>query len=188
MGLEARDTAPTGVRRPRYQWWHVAALGVAANLVSAAAFRPGQDAGWYAELELPPWAPPPWAFGPAWAINNVAELWGNLKLLNLPPDTPNRQTLLYLQGASWLLFSTYSWAAFRTRSPILSLSWTGSYWLLTIASATLSRTMDRSITLSFAPLLAWLTVATALSAYIAANNPDPFFGIPAQHGVRPSAR
>lgn len=174
-----KDVAQAVFRPRRYHWWHVAALGVAANLVSAAAFPGLEGERWYEDLKLPPWAPPAWAFGPAWAINNVAELWGNLRLLNLPRDTPSRETLLYLQGASWFLFSTYPWVAFRTRSPILSLTWTGSYWLLTIASTVLSRHMDRKVTLSFAPLLAWLTLATALSAYIAANNPDPFLGVPA---------
>lgn len=163
----------------RYRWWHAAALGAGANVISGLAFQRRPDERYYEALKRPWFSPPSWAFGPAWAINNVAELWGNLRLLNLPRGTPHRRALLALQGASWLLFSTYSWAAFRTRSTILSFAWSGSYWLLTIASAALSRRVDRKMALSFAPLLAWLTLATALSGYIAACNDDPFFNTPA---------
>src|SRR3712207_8348888 len=35
-------------------------------------------------------APPSWLFAPVWAANNASTLWGNLRLLNQPPDSPHR--------------------------------------------------------------------------------------------------
>ncbi len=166
------------IRPERYRWWHAAAWGLAANLLSATGPRPMDQSRYYESLKRPFFAPPAWAFAPAWTLNNITSLWGDLRLLNLPRGTRYKRTLLGLQGAGWLLYATYSRAAFGTRSNILSFVWSSSYWLLTVASVLLSRKVDKKATLAFAPLLAWLTLATALSGYIMINNPDPYFGTP----------
>jgi len=185
MNSIATRQASTAVSGPpRYHGWQVAGLGLLANLFSATGPRPRRQGEFYERLKRPAWAPPAWAFGPAWAINNAATLWADLRLLNLPPDTPKRRELLWLQGAGWVLFSTYSRAAFGTQSNVLSFLWSGSYWLVTLASTLLGRKVDRKFALAHIPLLTWLTLATALSAYIMVNNPDPLFGIPAPRRSR----
>ncbi|QIN78417.1 hypothetical protein GBA65_07630 [Rubrobacter marinus] len=104
-------------------------------------------------------------------------LWGNLRLLNSPESTRGRRPLLLLQGASWPLYSTFSYVYFRKKSPILALVWTGAYWLLTVASVALSlKSGRRDVALSLGTLLAWLTLATPVAAYGAARNPDPLLG------------
>ena len=168
--------ARTTFRPARYHWWHAAALGLAANLVSGAAGRREEDRRYYEDMEQAPFAPPGWVFGPVWAANNVSVLWGNLRLLNLPQDAPNRQTLLVLQGLSWILFSTFGYVYFRKGSPILAFGWTATFWILTIASVVLSLRSDRKVAASLATLLAWLTLATPVAAYQAAKNPDPLLG------------
>ncbi len=141
--------------------------------------RRAEDRRYYEGMRQAPFAPPGWVFGPAWAINNTSVLWGNLRLLNQPKDTPNRRELLALQGLSWVLFSTFSYVYFRKGSPILALVWTAAFLVLTVVSAALSWRSDRKVTLSFATLLAWLTLATPTAAYQAASNPDELFGTPA---------
>ncbi len=84
----------------RYRWWHAAALGIAANLISGVLGRPRGDKAYYEGLKQAPFAPPAGAFGPAWTVNNLSVLWGNLRLLNLPANVPHRRALLGLQAAS----------------------------------------------------------------------------------------
>lgn len=165
-------------RPGRYRWWHAVAFGVAANLASGLRTgRREEDREYYEELEQASFAPPSWAFAPVWAANNASTLWGNLRLLNRSEGTPNRRTLLALQGASWFLFSTFNHVYFRGRSPILGFAWTAIDWLLTIASVALSlKNGRRDVAISLATRLAWLTLATPVTAYQAAKNPDPLLG------------
>jgi tryptophan-rich sensory protein len=171
-----RGAAPLLLSTERYRWWHGAGLVVAANLVSL----PGtlQSRNIYGQFQQAPFAPPAWAFGPAWSINNIATVWGNLRLLNLPADTPQRTTLLWLQGAGWVVFSTFSYAYFVLQSPILACAWTASYAALTLASMLVSSRIDLGITLSLVPLMLWLALASAVAAYQMLYNADPLFGTP----------
>lgn len=43
----------------------------------------------YSALRQPVFAPPGWAFGPVWTLNNALQLWGLLHVLNLPPRRPD---------------------------------------------------------------------------------------------------
>lgn len=166
-------------RPDRYRWWHAVAFGVAANAISAlSAGRNSYDKEYYEGMRQAPFAPPGWVFGPAWAVNNASVLWGNLRLLNQPEGTKNRRALLWLQGASWLVYSTFGYVYFRKRSPILAFAWTAADWAFTVASVVLSLKNDKKITLSLGTLLAWLTLATPAAAYQAASNPDELFGTP----------
>ena len=167
-----------GTFRPeRYRWYHALGFGLAINLASGLVLgRRAEDRRFYESFEQASFAPPAWAFVPVWAANNASTLWGNLRLLNQQEDTPNRGALLWLQGASWFLFSTFSYVYFRKESPILAFVWTAAMWLLTIASVLLSLKNDRKLTLSLGSLLAWLTLATPVAAYQAIRNPDGLLG------------
>lgn len=166
-----------GVLFPQqYRWWHGLAFGLAANAVSGLSLgRRAEDRRYYEGLRQAPFAPPGWVFGPAWTINNISVLWGNLRLLNLPADTPQRQPLLWLQGASWLIFSTFSYVYFNKRSPILAFTWTGGMYILTICSMLLASKIDRKIVLSLVTLFLWLSLATPVAAYQMIYNEDPLF-------------
>lgn len=163
----------------RYRWWHAAALGIAVNLVSGVLGRPRGDKAYYEGLKQAPFAPPAGVFGPAWTVNNLSVLWGNLRLLNLPANVPHRRALLGLQAATWLIYATFSLVYFCQRSVILAFVWTAADWALTLASVALAARIDRKIALSLATTLAWLTLATPTAAYQAARNPDELFGTPA---------
>lgn len=164
----------------QYRWWHGLAFGIAANLISALnTGRRADDRQYYEGLRQAPFAPPGWVFGPAWAINNISVLWGNLRLLNLPEATPHRRTILGLQGASWAIYSSFSYVYFNKRSPILACTWTSGMYLLTIISILLTSKIDRKIALSLATLFVWLSLATPVAAYQMIYNPDPLLDTPA---------
>jgi tryptophan-rich sensory protein len=166
----------------RYRWWHAVAFGLVANSVSGVSVGRNQnDEAFYENMRQAPFAPPAWAFGPAWAINNASVLWGNLRLANMPENTPNRRLLLWLQGASWALYSTFAYVYFRKKSPILAFVWTAAMYALTIPSAILSWRIDRKIAWSFLTLLLWLSLATPVALYQMLHNPDSLFSTGARY-------
>lgn len=162
------------LRPERYRWWHAAAFGVAVNLIGTPFY--GNEEGLYTSFQQASFAPPAWVFGPAWTINNISVLWGNLRLLNLPAETPYRRPLLWLQGASWVIFAAFGPAYFGLQSPILAFTLTAGMYALTLASAVLSWKIDRKIVLSLVTLLLWLSLASVVAAYQMVFNADPFFG------------
>lgn len=160
----------------QYRWWHGLLFGVTVNAVSGLSVgRRADDRRFYEGLRQAPFAPPGWVFGPVWAINNISTVWGNLRLLNLPPDTLHRTTLLWMQGASWAFFSTFSHVYFNRRSPIQAFVWTVGMYVLTVTSILLASKIDQKIALSLATLCAWLSLATIVAAYQMVYNPDPLF-------------
>jgi len=184
MGVDVdtgRELAETGASASRdggrWRWWHAAGFGLAVNAVSGLMVgRRAEDRAYYEAMKLPRYAPPGWLFPPVWAINNAFTLWGNLRLLNRPRETPDRGAVLALQGASWGLFSTFGLVYFRQRSPILAAVWTAADWLLTTATVALAaKNRQGDIALSQATKWAWLTLATPVATYQALHNPDPLF-------------
>lgn len=173
-----RKVAKAVIQPERYRPWHALLFwAVGSGLSGISVGRRAEDRRFYEGLEQAPFAPPGWVFVPAWTLNNASVLWGNLRLLNLPKDAPNRRTLLALQGLSWLLFFTFGYVYFRKKSPILALANTATFWVLTIVSAVLSvRSGRKDVALSLGTLLAWLTLATPTAAYQAVRNPDPLLG------------
>ncbi len=159
--------------KPReYKWWHAALFAAAVNTVSAPWTI---DNKIYRKNKQAPFAPPEWVFGPAWTLNNISVLWGNIKLLNTRIHAGERRSLLWLQAGSWFIYSTFTYAYFKSKSPILAFTWTFGMYCLTIASAVLAARIDPAIALSFATLLCWLTLASLVAAYQMLYNPDPVF-------------
>ena len=59
----------------------------------------------------------------------------------------------------------------------MGFAWTATDWLLTTASVALSLKNGRmDVAISLMTKLAWLTLATPVTAYQAARNPDPLLG------------
>jgi tryptophan-rich sensory protein len=137
------------------------------------------DRDFYTGQKQPKFAPPPWLFGPAWTINNISVIYGNLRVLNMPETTQGRDAYLKLQALSWLDYVIFTSACFGLRSNINGAIVTISMFGLTIASLFVSifRLKDTRVALSLATLFTWLTLASALSATIALWNRDELYDL-----------
>ena len=160
----------------RYRWWHAAAVGLAANAASAAPAGYNGDEPFYNRLDTPPGSPPDWAFAPAWALNNLTTLWSNLRVANLPPNTPGRRTALALEATNWGLFASFSALYFGLRSPVLGAVNTVAGLGVTAASVAAAARLDRKAAWALGPRLAWLGLATYVSVGTALRNRDEFLG------------
>jgi tryptophan-rich sensory protein len=171
----------------KWRWYHgvafyagiqIATFGLAAIVKNIR----GNDKSieeFYNNQIQPIFAPPDWAFGPAWTINNVLTIWGLLRVLNMPKETAGRDAFLALQTATWLNFVIYSAASFSLRSNINGAVLTNLYFAFTLASlyVALARLKDTKTALSLSTLTVWLALASPLSLALAAWNGDEFYGI-----------
>ena len=150
-----------------------ARAGGKKTLAEALAF----DRDFYTDQRQPVFAPPPWLFGPAWTINNISVIYGNLRVLNMPEGTPGRSAFLRLQALSWLDYAIFSAACFGLRSNINGAIVTVSMFGLTIASLFVSifKLKDTKVALSLATLFIWLMLASSLSTAITLWNRDEFY-------------
>lgn len=137
------------------------------------------DVSYFKKLKQSVITPPSWVFGPAWTINNISTIYGNLRVLNMSKDAPGRDAYLALQATSWLNFVIFSAAYFSLRSPINAFFLTVNMFFLTIASMIVSifRLRDTRVALSLATLMIWLTIAATAATFQALWNRDDLYNV-----------
>ncbi len=161
---------------PRYRWWHGAAVGAVANVASALPAGYNGDKSFYESQRTPPGSPPGWVFAPVWAANNALTLMSNLRIANLPADTPLRRKALVVEAANWALFSAFSGLYFGLRSPVLGAIDTAAGLVVTGYSVGITAKLDRRAAWALVPRLAWLGFATYVSTATAVKSPDALLG------------
>ncbi len=152
---------------PARQWWtlipFIAAVTVVAGLGGFAASGSQQT---YRALELPPFAPPSWLFGPVWSV-----------------------LYLFIGVAGWLLWRTGGWDRVLwlwVAQLLLNLAWTPLFFaadqyvlalvdivaldLAVAALVVLAWPRSRVAAVLLVPYLAWTCFATALTAGIVVLN------------------
>jgi tryptophan-rich sensory protein len=180
----------------RWRWYHGVVFYVLAQLLTFGLsaivnVATGQemkslrdtfgDVSYFRNLRQAKITPPSWVFGPAWTINNISTIWGNLRVLDKPDGTPGKNTFLALQGASWLNYIVFNAAYFSLRSPINAFALTLSMFILTILSqiVALFQLKDSKVAFSLATLTIWLLIAlTAASFQVAWNHDDLYHAGP----------
>lgn len=128
------------------------------------------------ELKQAPWAPPPWAFGPAWVVNNYFLLNALKGIINLKENDPLRKKLIQLQVPIWFIFFTFGFLYFEKKSPVLAATWTVADAILAIASFSTALKADKKLALNFVPLSAWTMFASSLAIYQVVKNDDVLLG------------
>jgi tryptophan-rich sensory protein len=134
---------------------------------------------YFKRLKQSIFAPPSWAFGPVWTINNISETWGLLLTLNKPKDTPGRRLYLTLQGLTWLNFVVFNAGYFSMRSPINALVLTFTFFLLTVARlfVAIFGLKDSRVALALATTIMWLMSALTAALFQAAWNRDDLYKV-----------
>ena len=137
------------------------------------------DVSYFKMLKQSVITPPSWVFGPAWTINNISTIYGNLRVLNMPQDTTGRDTYLRLQAASWLNYVLFSAAYFSLRSPINAFFLTVSMFFLTLVSVivALFKLKDTKVALSLATLVIWLIIASSAATFQVLWNRDDLYNV-----------
>ena len=175
--------------RVRWRWYHgvliYAGIQAATFGLDAIVRRiksDGQESTerFYNKQKQPVFAPPAWAFAPAWTINNGLCIYALLRVLNMPENKKGRREFLWLQTASWTDFALFSAASFGLRSNYHGAVLTNFYLVLTVASlyVAIEKLKDPKTAVSLATLTVWLGIAAPLSLTMAAWNGDEFYGAP----------
>ena len=81
-----------------------------------------------------------------------------------------------LEGTGWVLFAVFNTLYFGWKSPVLGAVDTAAGLLVGGASLAYAWRVDRRSAGLILPRVIWLLLATYVSAYVALNNTDPFFG------------
>jgi translocator protein len=129
----------------------------------------------YAALDTPRWAPPAWLFGPAWTINDLARIYGDLDVLHRPPSR-TRTTVLALEAVNWLAYAAYNPLLFGKRATKISFGVAVLQLAATAGAAIAGRKLGKRFLLGLAPTAAWLVFATTLAGYVARHNRDEVLG------------
>ena len=137
------------------------------------------DVSYFKMLKQSVITPPSWVFGPAWTLNNISTIYGNLRVLNMPEDTPGRDPFLALQAVSWLNYAIFSAAYFSLRSPINAFFLTVNMFFLTIASVIVAvfKLKDTKVALSLATLTLWLMIASTAATFQVLWNKDDLYKV-----------
>lgn len=170
----------------KVKWWHAALFLAAVTVVERLSTgKKGTENAkeLYEDENQPAWAPPAAVFGPAWGANSLALTWAGQRLLNAPAALPNRNALLGLQAAHWLIYTTFGNVYFRQKSPVLAGVWTVSDAAIAWASYLLARKADPKLANAYLPLVGWTSFASTLATYQALYNNDPLLGTKAPLNV-----
>jgi tryptophan-rich sensory protein len=154
--------------------------GFASSVVSSDRDEPDEP---YREFRQAPFAPPSWAFGPAWVANKLAGGWSLARVLAASPSDAegrrSRTIALAAAAVNDVTYVAFAPAYFKLRSPVLAAAVTATSAAATVVQAGATARFDRAAAAAMGPQLAWLAVATPVALYQALYNDDPFLGTPA---------
>lgn len=140
-----------------------AALGLGSFFTGS-----GVPSEWYQTLNKAPWTPPGWVFGAAWTLIMLvfsfyaAWLW---------QETQGSRLFWLFYGVQWVLNVAWNPSFFQFHATQFALVLISllTIWLFVGFFRWWGVLSFRSLTL--APYLIWLCIATSLNAYIVWNNP-----------------
>lgn len=157
----------------RLRWFHGVLFYIAVNVISGA----GLSSGAYLDLVgRPPFMPPDWAFGPIWVVLQVLMVIAGFQLLQNMQTSPRQAKMFWCYVGLWSFFSMFSWFYFGLHSPILGFLTTFGMFLTNAINLWFGyRESDKRYALLLTPLMVWLTLATAVSAWQVIYTPDEFF-------------
>jgi translocator protein len=134
---------------------------LAAAFVPAAIGVAFPAPDYYARLQKPAWAPPPWLFGPVWTA--LYAMMGTAAWLAAERRGTGRGTALGLWGAQLALNAAWTPIFFGARARGVALVEILAMWVAICATTAAFFTRRTAAGLLMLPYLAWVTFATALT-------------------------
>jgi tryptophan-rich sensory protein len=154
----------------RFRTWHAAAFLAAIGAVSAVSSSRDARTYWRA-LKRSPKAPPPWVFPSVWTALNVVQLWADLRILN-DRESPDRNTLVGLRAASWVMSAVLTPTLFRSRPLAGAEAATLAEGVATGAAVALLAKRDPLAAAALTPLALWTAYASLTGDEPSVSNPD----------------
>lgn len=152
--------------------WHAIFIVVAANLVSALPAGFAGDAIFYNSFAQPVVAPPAWLFPPVWLFLNITSAIALYRVARVLAGH-ERRLFIASEAVGWVTFLAFSYLYFLMQSSILAAADTALGLFAALLSAGLAWRADRLSALLIGLRVAWLLLATYVSAWVAINNTDP---------------
>ncbi len=146
----------------RLAFWLVAAFLPAATGVAL----PAPD--YYARLDKPSWAPPPWLFGPVWTV--LYAMIGVAAWLVARRGEPGGGKALGLWGVQLALNAAWTPIFFGLRAPGFALAEIVLMWVAIAGTTVAFFTRRTAAGALLLPYLAWVTFATLLNFEIWRRN------------------
>jgi tryptophan-rich sensory protein len=151
---------------------------IVATLITIAVLGIGGAATtigpWYQEqLRKPPWTPPNWAFGPAWALILALAAWAGVLAWTHAPSTAAHIRIAALFAVTTVLQMAWSPLFFNLKRPDWALIEVAFLWLSLLALAVGLAPYSKLAVVLLAPYLIWVAFAAALNLAIVRMNP-PF--------------
>jgi tryptophan-rich sensory protein len=131
---------------------------------TGAIFKPG---AWYEGLAKPPWRPPNWLFGPAWAVLYTliaVSAW-------LVWQEVGFGAALVVWSVHLVINAGWSWVFFGLRRPDLAFGWILLLWASIAATIAAFAPVSALAAALLAPYLAWVSFAAVLNLSIWRRNP-----------------
>ena len=153
-------------------------LGIAAAVVGAGVLAAPPWRGGYGGRRQARFAPPPWVFGPAWTLIELAGADSLARLLESDEDSPAARRALTAAAANDALYVAFPVVYFRLRSPVLAAIVTWAQLGAVIVQVAESRKVDSRAARGLYPQIAWLLYAGPLGTVQALANPDPLLRTP----------
>ena len=145
-----------------------ATLGLVVSLL--ITFAAAAIGGWasidaqefYGQLIRPPWAPPPWLFGPAWTMLYLlmgVAAW----LVWLAPRVDGTRPALAWYGAQLVANALWSWLFFGWRLGALAFVEILILWVMIVATTVAFWRIRPLAGVLLVPYLGWVSFAAALT-------------------------
>ncbi len=125
---------------------------------------------WYRRLRKPPWNPPSWLFGPAWAVILGLVAWSGVEAWTQARGEGTHLRVGVLFGATAFLHLLWSPLFFKLKRPDLSLLEIPFLWLSILAAIVGVARISALAAWLLLPYLAWVAFATTLNLAIVRLN------------------
>lgn len=149
--------------------------GIAAGVIGAGGAIVARAETGYRGLRQARFAPPTWAFAPAWTAIELALADSTARVIEAG-RSPERTRALAAAAANDLLYVAFPVVYFRLRSPLLAAAVTWAQAGVAVAQYAATRSVDDRAAKEVLPQLAWLGLAAPSGTVQALANPDPLFG------------